>query len=410
MFILAGMVAGMVIFTNCMDNQKSRLHSSETADFDAYAGSVTCVTCHQKIYDSHIKTGHFKTSAYADAKSILGSFDSLVNVFPVSPSLKVVMEKHGGKFYQISVGNNEIQRREPFDIVIGSGANGQSYEGWQNRSLVQLPISYFTQANQWCNSPGHFYSVVYDRPITSRCMECHSTYAEKISEEKAMPEEFDKGKMILGIDCERCHGPAAKHVEYQQAHPAEKTAKYVINPSAFTRQQSLDLCGLCHRAGLQPKVPSFTFTAGKNLADYFTIDTSVAGSSGIDVHGNQYGLLAQSKCFKNSATLTCITCHNTHESQVGATATFSQKCIGCHNDQHPGDKVCTIKNAKDQTIQNSCTSCHMPKQESKAIAMVLKGEDKITGAMIHTHLIKVYPEESKKVSDYIKNNQPVKKI
>jgi len=406
-FFMAVMIAGTIIFTNCMDNQKQRLHATETADYAAYAGSATCATCHQKIYESHVKTGHFKTSAFANSKNILGSFDSGLNVFPISPALKVVMVKEGEKFFQISVGNGKVQRREPFNIVIGSGANGQSYESWQNNSLVQLPISYFTLANQWCNSPGHFYNIIYDRPITARCMECHATFAKEISELKAMPEEFDKGKMILGIDCERCHGPAAKHVEYQQRNPAEKIGKYVINPSTFTRQQSLDLCSLCHRAGLQAKEPSFTFTATDKLADYFKIDTSMAANSSIDVHGNQYGLLSQSKCFKNSSTLTCITCHNTHEDQVNATASFSRKCISCHSDQHPGNLLCKVKNAADPTIQNSCTSCHMPKLASNAIAVVLKGEEKITPAMIHTHLIKVYPQESKKVQEYIKNNHPV---
>ncbi len=320
------------------------------------------------------------------------------------------MQKKGDSFFQISLAEGKITRNERFDIIVGSGANGQSYESWQNNSLVQLPISYFTDANQWCNSPGHFYSFAYDRPITARCMECHATFAEKISGEKEVPEEFDKGRMILGIDCERCHGPSAKHVEYQEENPLEKLGRFVINPSSFTRKQSLDLCSLCHRTGMKEKTPSFTFTAGNKLADYFNIDTSEHIGANIDVHGNQYGLLAESKCFKNSSTLTCVTCHNTHESQVGETATFSQKCISCHNDQHPGAILCKVKNAKDDVIKSNCTSCHMPKLSSKAIAVVLKGEQKITPAMIHTHLIKVYPEESKKVEDYIKSGKPAKKM
>jgi hypothetical protein len=33
--------------------------------------------------------------------------------------------------------------------------------------------------------------------------------------------------------------------------------------------------------------------------------------------------LAESKCFKNSKTLTCVTCHNTPDDEVGKTASFS---------------------------------------------------------------------------------------
>lgn len=102
-----------------------------------------------------------------------------------------------------------------FDIVTGSGAKGQSFMSWRGDKLFQLPITYFTTAAQWSNSPG-FPSdrVMIDRPITSRCMECHVTFAERISEDGKEPEEFSKTNIIYGVDCEKCHGPAAEHVAF----------------------------------------------------------------------------------------------------------------------------------------------------------------------------------------------------
>jgi hypothetical protein len=41
-----------------------------------------------------------------------------------------------------------------FDMVIGSGVMGQSFLTWRNNKLYQLPITYFTAADQWSNSPG----------------------------------------------------------------------------------------------------------------------------------------------------------------------------------------------------------------------------------------------------------------
>ena len=35
----------------------------------------------------------------------------------------------------------------------------------------------------------------------------------------------------------------------------------------------------------------------------------------LDVHSNQYGLLAASKCFQASDALTCTTCHAPHHAQ-----------------------------------------------------------------------------------------------
>ncbi len=71
--IIAGMVIWLTVFTKCMDNQSRQLHTAGAADFNAYAGSATCANCHKAIYESHIKTGHFKTSALATTKNILGS-------------------------------------------------------------------------------------------------------------------------------------------------------------------------------------------------------------------------------------------------------------------------------------------------------------------------------------------------
>ena len=55
----------------------------------------------------------------------------------------------------------------------------------------------------------------------------------------------------MGVDCEKCHGPAARHVEFQTQNPKETIAKFIINPAGFSRQQSLDMCALCHGGRLQ---------------------------------------------------------------------------------------------------------------------------------------------------------------
>src|SRR4029078_6134244 len=124
------------------------------------------------------------------------------------------------------------------------------------------------------------------------------------------PISFPKDKMILTVGCEKCHGPAAEHVRYQTAHPDDKTAKYIINPASLSRQQQLDACAVCHGGKIQKTKASFSFTAGKNLEDYFTTNTinEIAMSSGeAEVHGNQYGLLQASRCFKERR-VACNTC------------------------------------------------------------------------------------------------------
>ncbi len=380
--------------TNEISKEKSILAEARNVNFKQYAGSVTCATCHKKIYESHLLTNHYLTSAPASEKSIKGSFQKDKNIFPFNPSLFVAMEKRDSGLYEVafSKGIEKVARR--FDIVTGSGAKGQTYLSWKGNELFQLPISYLTSANEWANSPGFPNKVIYNRPITSRCLECHSTYANVISAPEKEPEEYDHNQIIYGVDCEKCHGPAAKHVEYETQNPKDPIGKYIINPAKFSRQQSLDLCGLCHGGRLQKIKPSFEFIAGDTLSQYFVPNTSGPVTKDIDVHGNQLGLLKESKCFQISATMTCVTCHNPHENERGKVTLFSVRCMTCHNKEH--GTFCKIDPSTVSSIKNNCIDCHMPKQPSMSVALMLPGADIPTAALIHTHLIKVYPEETKK--------------
>ncbi len=392
-------------FTECI-NREEQKNKTETATANAiqFTGSAKCESCHKKIYESHINTAHFHTSEIANAESIKGSFEEGKNTFTFSSGGFVKMEKRQDGFYQSAYTHNTEKLSQRFDIVFGSGTKGQSFATWSGNKLFQLPITYFSSMQQWCNSPGNPNKIAVNRLVTSRCLECHATSVETISNIENGPEEFNKATMVLGVDCEKCHGPGAKHVAFQTEHPEEKKAQFIINPASFTRQQSLDMCTLCHGGRLQKTKPSFAFTAGNKLADYFAIDTTVKDPNAIDVHGNQYGLLASSKCFTKSKTLTCITCHSPHENEKDNTILFSQRCLSCHNGKNGAEVVCKLTNAIKSGINNNCTNCHMPEQPSKAIAVLLQGTDTLTPAKMHTHYIKAYPQETQKILAYIKGS------
>ena len=307
------------------------------------------------------------------------------NAYAFDERVAVKMEKRADGYYQVEYGDGKEKKAKRMDIVVGSGTMGQSFLTWQNNHLFQLPITYFSAADQWSNSPGFPDRVVFNRVITSRCLECHSTYAAVISPEGKEPEEFDKNKFIYGVDCEKCHGAAAKHVEFQEKHPDDTTAKYIINPASFSRQQKLDLCALCHGGRLQKTQPSFSFTAGKSLGDYFLTDTFPPRPELIDVHGNQYGLLRASKCFQMS-DMTCNTCHDTHKNEKNQPAIFSQRCMSCHGDLNAIGGVTHRKLGAE--IKTNCIDCHMELKPSRAISVFLPGDNVATSAKIRSHFIK----------------------
>lgn len=399
------MVLSVLITVACLFSQcehKEPLTDDVLADDKGrqFIGSASCQGCHKDIYDEHLRTAHFLTSQPGSEEFIKGHFENGKNTYAFNKSVVVAMEQRADGFYQVEYLRGEEKKAKKMDIVVGSGTMGQSSLYWQDHYLFQLPITYFTAADQWSNSPGFPDRVVFNRVITSRCLECHSTYVKTIPGEEKKPEQFDKNKIIYGVDCEKCHGPAAEHVKFQSANPQDTVARHIINPAIFTRKQKLDLCAMCHGGRLEKTQPSFTYTAGKPLEDFFKIDTSMPDPDNIDVHGNQYGLMRASKCFKGSEVMTCNSCHNVHENEKGKTALFSQRCMSCHTESHV--KFCPVQKKMGNKINENCVDCHMPLKPSRAIAVFLPGAQRPLAANIRSHYIAVYEEESKKIAEMMR--------
>ena len=121
------------------------------------------------------------------------------------------------------VAGSEVDRK-PIDIALGSGRQGQTYLFWQDNVLFQLPVSYHSPSHSWSNSPGYpTDQILFNRSISARCLECHATYF-KSGMSTDGNETFDRKQVMLGVDYERCHGPAARHVTFHQKNPTEKEA------------------------------------------------------------------------------------------------------------------------------------------------------------------------------------------
>lgn len=406
--IIIIIVSSIFLVTRCINDSGNKREASNNNGFKKFAGSASCAGCHKDIYDKNIHTEHYLTSAPATEKNILGSFERGKNVFAFDLLSIVTMEKRDSGLYQVGYKNGNEIKKGRFDIVIGSGRKGQSYLSWLNNRLVQMPITYFSPAGQWSNSPGYPPDKIsFNRPITSRCLECHSTYFKKTSDAAAKLEEFDHNKIIFGVDCEKCHGPAALHVEFHSGNPGIKEAKFIVNPGKLPRERLLDLCALCHGGPLSKTKPSFSFQAGDTLTSYFTRNNAPPDVANIDVHGNQLGLLSMSKCFTMS-NLTCTNCHNTHENENGKIELFSQRCMKCHSEGH--EKVCKMTATIGPAITQNCIDCHMPKQPSHAVSVYLEGSFTPTPALLRTHYIKTYPEETTKNISFIKKSKgPINK-
>jgi len=401
--VIITFIVAVSLLTKCINKTGPEKNIVRNEAGQEFAGSSTCISCHKEIYEDNINTAHYHTSQIASKKNIRGSFSKEKNAVLYGEGVRVMMEKADSSFYQAEYNHDEEKIRRRFDVVVGSGKKAQTYLYWTGNRLLQLPVFYFTDRDRWANSPGYPGRVIFNRPITSRCLECHTTYARKTSAANIQPEQFSGREIIYGVDCERCHGPAAKHVQYEQQHPDDKSGNFIIKPRLFSRQQKLDMCAMCHAGSLNQIKPSFSFQAGDKLNDYFTYNTIATSAENLDVHGNQYGMLSLSKCFL-SPELTCNSCHSSHKNETGQISLFSQRCMSCHRREH--GSFCTQKNLPDSVLTQNCIDCHMPVRKSNTIVFLEENTGNQVAATMRSHLIRVYPDEAKeKLEKFIRNKK-----
>ena len=369
-----------------------------------YAGAESCIQCHQDVSHDAAQNAHFKASSLALPENVLGNFRSGKNTFHYDKDTKLVMEKRGDSLYQVLYKNGKELRAYKYDIVFGI-KNAQTFAYWHEKRAYELPVSYYKSANDWGTSPSFSATVPnFNREIVKDCYSCHSSNAgsaivKTSSTQRDVSTMFmdtddavRKETIVYGIDCERCHGPAKKHVQTHRKFPDLKIAQDIVTFKSLTNQQKLDMCSICHsgndsRSKMQSR---FNFKPGDKFSDYYR-KNPIGNNGELDVHGNQNGLLAQSQCFVKSETMNCTTCHSPHQKTKPTLASYSQACISCHKTANHSEA--TIRNTPQTILKSNCIDCHMPKQTSKAITFQRSGDQKLSGYFLRTHRIAIYPDK-----------------
>ena len=355
----------------------------------AYVGDGVCSSCHQQKAESYHRTAHFRTSSLPSQSAIHGNFTPGSNILrTANPDLFFMMESAGGQFSEKGVMRRSpseiMERSELIGVVIGSGRKGQTYLYWDEDKLLQLPVSYWTELGEWVNSPGYVDGTAnFDRPIAPRCLECHaSSFESHASAENA----YEKASLVLGLTCEKCHGPGGEHVaRYRsKALPASVAASAIINPARLPRERQMDVCALCHAGIGTPLSPPLSFVPGEEL-DRNLAFPALDPKAHIDVHGSQVQLLKRSRCYRESTSMTCATCHDVHIPQRDPAA-FSANCLACHKVESCGSFA-----KLGHRIDRECISCHMPLQETAQI--VISGlNGRSLQPKVRNHQIAIYPD------------------
>lgn len=375
----------------------SRCGTSSPSQMDArgeqYAGVKACMDCHSEVAAAYMHTNHYKTSSAVDSDSLQKQLSLPDTAFHYNDASVVRIREEGHSLLQELWLAGKMINSGPLDIAFGSGEKAQTYAGWKEGKLLQLPLTFFRNTNSWLNSPGFPASHAnFNRVIVSRCFECHASFIDKenVQEEGLrVSEKLDRNSIIYGIDCERCHGPAAAHVQFHRANPSVKESNHMKSIKGLSRRQQLDLCGVCHSGNdLTAQRSLFGFLPGDTLANFYFPEFG-SSSNEPDVHGKQLQLLQSSKCFQQSQ-MTCGSCHDPHRPERDKQDIFITKCMSCHqNSLHAQDKMRHYL-VEENPKKENCISCHMPLQVSRAISFKTGDSNNVQPYLLRTHRVAVY--------------------
>jgi len=205
------------------------------------------------------------------------------------------------------------------------------------------------------------------------CIRCHSTGGQPMALIGGKELASKVGEM--GIGCEACHGPAAKHVEANQnpvrrymLHVGKGGDDTIVNPAKLPALASSQVCGQCHSVHQVSEQIELgegkTYLPGQDLEasmplirgndpGYFWADGTIRVSS------RDFSGMIESKCMQ-SGKLACTTCHSMHEADpdglVAEGAEGDGKCMSCH----PKIDAAHTHHAPG-SAGSRCYSCHMPR-------------------------------------------------
>ncbi len=341
-----------------------RLASSQS-ETNNYVGMAACAKCHDEHSTACLQTTHGRSFRLVDPalEPPDGEFFDAAN----RKRYRVYRKDNEFRHREILVGDNgdEIELADhAMSYVVGSGHLTSTYLVKRNEFLTESPITWYTSRSAWDFSPGYEkQNAGFARPVYMECLQCHTGQTLSVDGGRS---RLDVKAMT--IDCERCHGPGLRHVDFRESEASNTgtTAKEmdttIVNPKWLSRQQSEDACALCHLQGESEAYlmgrSTQSFQPGHFLSD-FRIDYAAKqpdDSMKIVGHVEQ---LHHSKCYQASPSMTCVTCHAPHRdpSTFDRVEVYRSKCLSCHNSDACGmpkpDRL--LKSTRD-----SCFDCHMP--------------------------------------------------
>ena len=350
---------------------------------DGYAGSKTCKSCHADRHKTYLKTHHSRSLSEVQ-QSGNHSFDH-----PASSRTYEVDVQPGQTLHREWRYFGDPKRRVqtgqlPVCYQMGSGAFAKGYLLTDGEYLIQSPVTWYAAADEWNIAPGYESATQFGmtRMIDDQCLFCHAGLVSQQNDNPYRPVIHE-----LAIGCERCHGPGEEHSDlYRKIESGELSKQAaasdskIVNPSLLDRREAESICAQCHIHGDvvvdAPNRKLWDFRPGEDFAMtrvHLKRDQPGEASGAFTGHFDQ---MWQSDCYTKSETLTCMTCHPSHQAEemVDRISWRRDQCNECHQ-QHG----CALGEQERSKKKNDCITCHMPKVKTE-----------VSHTSTTNHLIAVY--------------------
>jgi hypothetical protein len=295
-------------------------------------GPNTCIECHKNQVEHHANSHH------AHSLAPLGNspLEKLLLNLRQSPDGRLQYSSDGS---QIAISETGVSNSATLEWAFGAGAQGITPVGRFGQLYFEHQFSYYTVLKGLAPTFGHparvhtplaEIGIVQNGREISRCFNCHATGSRDGSDGP------DVTAMVPGIQCERCHGSGKQHVSAAKSGaPTATIVRDIANPGRYSAKVKVEFCGQCHR--LPPA----------DAVDEPEMENPIS------IRFAPVGLMA-SRCFKESKSLSCLTCHDPHSNAKPRTSmSYSSQCMKCH-----ASSTAAIRNCRRKDNQN-CLNCHM---------------------------------------------------
>ncbi len=354
-----------------------------------YVGWSVCGECHPRRVEEFQETRHFLALRLPDQMEFPRGFHPGANSF-VPPGSSVQFEMTATPEAAITAtavaANSGAKTVSPVAFAYGAGGGtDEVYFTRRGDEVFELPVVWLHLQNCWGAVPiDPNRSGDLSRPLPPQCLECHTVWVDYQRGSLNRYGPFEP--QLLGVTCERCHGPAKTHVAHHRAHPDEKVAAHIVQPRTLSRERKMDLCAQCHTNTVRHRRPPFSYRSGEALDESFLVlEMQYPEENRV---ANQVRYLKESRCYQQSDSLNCATCHDPHrKSHRGDSASTSQSCLNCHVAESCGER-----SRLPEGVRNQCVSCHMPKRNKVQVCLETAEGEISFPAPRFEHRIAVYPE------------------